>query len=93
MLAFGLGTLLGCAVAGGVATLVTAHIQRLRDQAVADDADLARRLADCLAKAVDTPLLTLNDPEGFGRRVELRLSSFDAGLAEHAAQLLDEAGR
>ncbi len=93
MLAFSLGILLGGAAAGGVASLIMAHVQRLRDQAVADDADLAGRLADCLDKVVTAPLLIVHDPDGFGRQLELRLSCFDAGLAEHAAQLLEEAGR
>lgn len=93
MLAFALGALAGGVAVGAVTTLIMVHTQRLWDQAEADDAYLAGRLAECLDKIITAPLLTVNDPEGFGRELELRLSCFDAGLAEQAALLLEEAGR
>lgn len=92
MLAFGLGALAGGLAVGGVTTLIMVHTQRLWDQAEADDADLAGRLADCLATVTGATLMIVNDPHGLGT-LELGLSSFDAGLAERAAQLLEEAGR
>jgi len=53
---------------------------------------LEARLADCLAACIDTPLLTLRDPEG-NSPLELRLNSFARELSERAAELLEEAGR
>lgn len=55
---------------------------------------LEKRLAECLAAVVDTPLLTLLDRET-GRPLNHHLSSFGAdghALAERAAELLEEAG-
>jgi hypothetical protein len=53
---------------------------------------LEERLADCLAEAIDTPLLTLRDPVG-NYPMELRLGSFNREVSERAAELLEEAGR
>lgn len=56
-------------------------------------ASLEDRLADCLADAIDTPLLELGDPECGRRKVQLRLGSFNSHIANRAAELLEEAGR
>ncbi|WP_048646581.1 hypothetical protein [Nitratireductor soli] len=53
---------------------------------------LEHRLAQCLAACIDTPLLTLRDPEG-NSPLELRLNSFNREISERAAALLEEAGR
>lgn len=57
-----------------------------------DPESLEARLADCLAAAIDTPLLTLRDP-GSERYIFHRLGSFNVELAERAATLLEEAGK
>lgn len=54
---------------------------------------LERRLAECLAACVDTPLLTGRDePGGFTSPLDLRLGFFRPELSERAAELLEEAG-
>ncbi len=52
---------------------------------------LERRLAECLRDCVDGTLMTVRDTLN-DREVELRLGSFDQGLSERAAELLEEAG-
>jgi hypothetical protein len=54
---------------------------------------LEDRLADCLAAAIDTPLLTGGETEFGGRPIGLRLAFFKPEIAERAAELLEEAGR
>lgn len=54
---------------------------------------LEKRLADCLAACIDTPLLQLFDPDGRAQMVEVRMSSLNRQIANRAAGLLEEAGR
>ena len=54
---------------------------------------LEKRLATCLADVVDTALLSLKDEVGgFRSPLEIRLGHFRPEVAEHAAELLEEAG-
>ncbi|CAK7257522.1 MULTISPECIES: hypothetical protein [unclassified Shinella] len=56
-------------------------------------ATLERRLAECLAACVDTPLVTGRDePGGYSSPLDLRLGFFRPDLSERAAELLEEAG-
>lgn len=60
-----------------------------------DDPDktLEQRLAECLAAAIDTPLLRLNDvSSGEEDGIALYLGSFKPEICECAALLLEEAG-
>ncbi len=66
--------------------------RRRRDRPV-DDAPLEDRLADCLAAAIDTPLLTVRDQEGGKLPLDLRLGAFNEEIAERAAALLEECGK
>ena len=52
---------------------------------------LTERLAEMLARVIDAPLMTVDDA-GSMRKVELRVGSFDAKLANEACALLEEAG-
>ncbi len=56
-------------------------------------ASLEDRLAVMLAEVIDATLMTINDPDGGGHQIELRLSAFNRDLADRAAALLEEAGR
>ena len=71
-------------------------LDRAIDAALGQDIEvlptLEERLADCLADCVDTPLLTVHDPD-INAPLDLRLNSFKRELAERAAELLEEAGR
>ncbi|WP_298174625.1 hypothetical protein [Novosphingobium sp.] len=54
---------------------------------------LELRLAECLAAAIDTPLLRLNDiSRGEEDGIALYLGSFKPEISERAAGLLEEAG-
>lgn len=54
---------------------------------------LERRLAECLAAIIDTPLLSGRDEcGGFSSPLEIRLGFFKPELSERAAELLEEAG-
>lgn len=53
---------------------------------------LERRLADCLADIIDTPLMTGPDRDGGKLQVDLHLNFFRPDLSERAAELLEEAG-
>ncbi len=55
-------------------------------------APLHKRLADCLARIIDEPLLAVLDSEN-GRDLPLRVGSFRHELANEACELLEEAGR
>lgn len=58
------------------------------------DAPLEERLAACLARAIDTPLLVGRDEcGGFNSPLDIRLGFFQPEIANHAAELLEEAGR
>jgi len=68
--------------------------QRLID-ALEDDiaAPIEQRLGECLALAIDSPLLALPDPERGGETtISLRLYSFLPKVADRAAELLEEIG-
>ncbi|MGH6865459.1 MAG: hypothetical protein ACREDO_04635 [Methyloceanibacter sp.] len=67
-------------------------VEAARKEQVASDAPLEDRLAECLAAAVDTTLLTVRDTLN-DYPVELRLGSFNREISERAAALLEEAGR
>ena len=91
-----------CLIIGGAIGIVLySRVRMLEDEAADFDSRasctaqsaLQDRLADCLAGIVEMPLLTVGDPEGMGRTIELRLSSFRPEVAEHACELLEEAGR
>lgn len=63
------------------------------DAGVSQGETLERRLAQCLADCIDTPLLKVGDLDRSADEVvELRLGSFDRALSERAATLLEEAG-
>lgn len=54
---------------------------------------LERRLAECLAEIIDTPLLTGRDEGGgFSSPLKIRVGFFRPELSERAAELLEEAG-
>ncbi len=56
-------------------------------------APLERRLAECLADVIDTPLLTgWDEVGGFSSPLDIRLGFFKPELSERAAELLEEAG-
>lgn len=57
------------------------------------DATIEARLAECLALAIDTPLLNVPDPERGGKStICLRLYSFLPEVTDRAAELLEEIG-
>lgn len=56
-------------------------------------APLERRLAECLAEIIDTPLFSgRDDVGGYSSPLEIRLGFFKPELSERAAELLEEAG-
>jgi hypothetical protein len=59
---------------------------------VAAQTPLEYRLAKMLAKIVDATLITVADPDGVGREIELRFACFNREIGEEAAELLEEAG-
>lgn len=55
---------------------------------------LEARLAECLAAAIEAPLLTGKDElGGFSSPLDIRLGFFQPEIANRAAELLEEAGR
>ena len=72
--------------------LYALHRDLVAAKPAAADASLEDRLANHLAKIIDTPLLTVRDISS-NSPVELCLGAFHAELSEQACLLLEEAGR